>query len=134
MALLVPDAGEVAMLDSLLKTASPEPLTLKLYSNNYDAVEGSIAGSFTEATIAGYASKALARATWGGASSAAGVTTSTYGTPQVFNFTGTGTVVGYYIVGTSSGTIYWAERLYAATGQTFNNGDSLTITPKITLE
>lgn len=134
MALLVPDAGEVAMLDALLKTASPEALTLRLYSNNYDAVEGSTAGNFTEATISGYASKALARATWGGASSAAGVTTSTYGAPQVFSFTGTGQIVGYYIVGSVSGTIYWAERLYATTGQTFNNGDTLTVTPKITLE
>ena len=51
----------------------------------------------------------------------------------MFNFTGTGTVVGYYIVGATSGNIYWAERIYAAAGQTFNNGDSLTVTPKITL-
>jgi hypothetical protein len=131
---MVPDVGEVAMLDNLLKNTTPEAHTLKLYSNNFDCLEGSVAGAFTEATIAGYASKALARATWGGATTSVGVSTSVYGTPQVFNFTGTGVVVGYYVVGTSSGTLYWAERLYAGAGQTFNNGDSLTVTPKITLE
>jgi hypothetical protein len=132
MALLAPAAGEMMLLDNALKTASPEALTLKLYSNNYDAVNGSTAGNFTEATISGYAAKSLTRAGWNAAVSG-NPSSSTYGTAQVFNFTGTGTIVGYYIVGTTSTTIYWAERLYASTGQTFNNGDSLTITPKITL-
>jgi hypothetical protein len=132
MALLAPAAGEMMLLDNALKTASPEALTLKLYSNNYDAVNGSTAANFTEATIAGYSAKALTRAGWNAAVSG-NPSSSTYGTPQTFNFTGTGAIVGYYIVGTTSTTIYWAERLYATTGQTFNNGDSLTITPKITL-
>lgn len=134
MTLMVPDIGETMFLDNILKTTTPEALTLKLYSNNYDCVEGSTASNFTEATITGYASKALARATWGAAVSATGTSSSTYSAPQVFNFTGTGAIVGYFLVGTTSGTLYWAERLYASTGQTFNNGDSLTITPKITLE
>lgn len=134
MTLMVPDIGETMFLDNILKTASPEALNLKLYSNNFDCVEGSVASAFTEVSGGGYALKNLTRAGWNAAQSAAGVSSSTYGTAQTFSFTGTVTVVGYYLVGASSGTLYWAERLYAGAGQVFNNGDSLTITPKITLE
>ena len=67
MTLVLPNAGEAAMLDAALKTASPEALTLKLYSNNYDAVETSVAGSFTECTGSGYAAKSLTRAGWNAA-------------------------------------------------------------------
>src|SRR3990167_2622655 len=101
MALLVPDAGEVALLDIMLTTATPEAQTLKLYSNNYDAVEGSTDANFTECAGGGYVSKALARATWNAASTVAGTTSKTY-PAQTFNFTGAVTVVGYFIVGATS--------------------------------
>ena len=133
MTLLVPDVGECEILDCAFKDASPEALTLKLYSNNYDAVEGSTAGNFTECSGGGYASKALTRAGWNSAATATGTSSITYGTAQTFSFTGSVTVVGYFLVGTTSGTIYWAERLYAGAGQAFANGDSLTITPRIEL-
>jgi hypothetical protein len=132
MALLVPDAGEVAMLDMLLKTTTPEGQTLKLYTNNYDAVEGSVAGDFTEASGSGYAAVALTRGTWGGASTAAGTTSAAY-PAQVFSFSGALTIVGYFVVGSSSGTILWAERIYAGAGQAFANGDTLTVTPRVEL-
>lgn len=132
MALLAPAAGEMMLLDNALKTTTPEALILKLYTNNVDAANGSVAGTFTECAISGYAAKTLTRAGWNAAVTG-NPSSSTYGTAQTFNFTGTGAVVGYYLVGATSTTIYWAERLYATTGQTFNNGDSLTITPKITL-
>lgn len=133
MALMVPNVGEQKLLDNALQITTPEALTLKLYTNNYDCVETSVHTDFTECAISGYAAKSLARASWGAAAGGA-PSSSTYGSAQTFNFTGTGNVVGYYVVGATSGVLYWAERLYATTGQTFNNGDSLTITPKLTLE
>ena len=133
MTLVLPQCGEQAILDNALKNTTPEALTLKLYSNNYDCTDTSVAGGFTEATISGYSAKSLARATWGSAA-AGDPTVSTYGAEQTFSFTGTGSVVGYYIVGASSGTLYWAERMYAGAGQTFNNGDSLKVTIKFSLE
>lgn len=132
MALVLPDCGEVACLDVLLSTASPEAQTLKLYTNNFDIVEGTIASGLTEAAGSGYAAKSLARATWNAASTNAGTTSKTY-PAQVFSFTGAITIVGYYIVGATSGTLYWGERIYAAAGQAFANGDSLTVTPRIEL-
>jgi hypothetical protein len=132
MTLVIPNVGEAAMQDNSLKATTPEALILKLYSNNYDAVNSSVAGSFTEVTGGGYASKTLTRAGWNAAVPGS-PTSSTYGTAQVFSFTGTiAAVVGYFLVGATSGTLYWAERLYAGAGQAFGNGDSLTVTPKIT--
>jgi hypothetical protein len=131
MTLTIPNVGEANMMDNALKAAAPEALLLKLYTNNYDAVNSSASGNFTECAVAGYAAKTLTRAGWNAAVGGS-PTSSTYGTAQVFNFTGAGNVVGYYLVGATSGLIYWAERLYAAAGQAFANGDSLSVTPKIT--
>jgi hypothetical protein len=131
MTLVYPNAGEVLMLENALKNTTPEALMLKAYSNNYDPIAGSIASNFTECSGAGYAAKSLTRAGW---SAGVGGTPSsiTYGTPQVWAWTGAITVVGYFVVGAVSGTIYWAERLYAGAGQAFANLDSLTVTPKTT--
>ncbi len=132
MTLVIPNVGEALMMDNALKTASPEALILKLYTNNYDAINSSVAGSFTEMTGGtGYTAKTLTRAGWNAAVGGS-PTSSTYGTAQTFSWTGAATIVGYFLVGAVSGTLYWAERLYATTGQTFANGDSLTVTPKIT--
>lgn len=133
MALLSPAIGEMMLLENALKTTTPNAQTLKLYTNNYDAVNGSTNANFTECAIAGYAAKSLTRAGWSAATSG-NPSFIQYATGQVFSFTGTGTVVGYYIVdAVSTTTVLWAERLYAGAGQTFNNGDSLTVTPKIAL-
>ena len=132
MALVVPDVGEVALLDIMLSTATPEAQTLKLYTNNFDIVEGSTAGSLTEASGSGYAAKSLARATWNAASTNAGTSSKTY-PAQAFAFTGAITIVGYFVVGATSGTLLWGERIYAGAGQAFGNGDSLTVTPRIEL-
>jgi len=133
MTLLVPDAGERNGLDMWLSDAAPEAQTLKAYSNDVTPAEGDTAATYTEATIAGYASKALARATWNAAATASGVTSKSY-PAQTWSFTGTGVVVGYFIIKVTAGTILWAERVFNSPGQTFNNGDSLTITPKIQLD
>jgi len=130
MALVVPDVGEVCSLDMWLSDASPEAQTLKLYSSDTTPAESDTAGTYTEATIAGYSAKSLARATWNAASTSVGTTSKTY-PAQTFNFSGTGTVVGYYVIKASAGTLLWAERVFTSPGQTFNNGDSLTVTLRI---
>jgi hypothetical protein len=128
--LLAPSVGEACLLDNALSQTTPEALTLKLYSNNKTPAAGDIASGYTEVSGGGYASKSLTRAGWNAASGTPAA--KQYGTAQAFNFTGTVTVYGYFIVGATSGTLYWAELMYPS-GQTFNNGDSCTVTPKITL-
>jgi hypothetical protein len=138
MALVVPDEGERATLRAAIKDAVPESLVLKLYKNDRSPADDDDASAFVEATIPGYASVALARANWNDPATVAGVSTMTY--PQVtFAFTGPGDVVGYYLVGATSGVLWWAERLfgppdYPAAGQHFVNGDTLKFTPRIALE
>ena len=133
MALLIPDVGEVAALDMWLSDAAPEAQTLKAYKNDVTPAEGDTAATYTVATIAGYADKAMARASWNAASTAGGVSSKTF-PQQTWNFTGTGVVVGYYVIKAVAGTLLWAERVFSSPGQTFNNGDSLAITPKMQLD
>lgn len=132
MALLVPDVGEVALLDMALSDAAPEAQTLKLYTSNTTPAEGDTAGTYTAAAGNGSDPKNIVRATWSGAASVGGVTTKAY-PAQTFNFTAGFTIYGYFVVKATAGTLLWAEKIYAG-GQAFANGDSLVLTPKIQLE
>lgn len=129
MALLIPDAGEVSLLDMMLSDASPNAQTLKLYSAvSGGIVESTVHTDFTEATFTNYVAKTLARATWNGASTTAGTTSKTYpqqswspGSPQ--------TIPGYYVVEAIAGGILWAEAF--ASSRSLVSGDTLNFTPYI---
>lgn len=132
MALVVPDKGERALLDMMLKDAAPNPSNLRLFSAVAGAaiVEATVEGDFTEANFTGYAAKALARATWGAAATAGGVSSSTYA-QQSWLPTTAQTVLGYYVTENTAGDIMWGE-LFAA-GRALQNGDTLSVTPYIEL-
>lgn len=133
--LFIPTAGETAMLSILLKAQAEENLLIKLFTDTGSFVAGDTAGSRTElANGAGY--------TTGGKTLAAGASWALSGgqpevaafTAQTWTFTGaTTTIKGYFIVGATSGTIYW-EELLTAPFTPANNGDTLTITPRFTLQ
>lgn len=133
MTLYVPEASLETMLNSILTSA----LTLKLYSNNYTPVAGSVAANFTEVAGGGYANLPLTFANWTITPGSPAV--ALYDTPQDFNFTGAtdspGTVYGYYITRTSGGLLLYAER-FAAESVPFTpiNGSLIRITPRITLD
>jgi hypothetical protein len=135
MTLLAPNVGEVKLLSYALNKASAEDQILKLYTNNHTPVEGDVAGSYTEATFTGYSSHSLAGSGWTVATSG-GVTTASRAI-ETFMSTADQTaqlVYGYYIVGASSGVLLWAE-LFSDGPYTISvNGDSINITPKITLD
>lgn len=131
MALLVPDEGEVKLLELALKTSD---LALRLYVNNHAPAEGDtwVGNEFTEmsTSVMGYAAKTITASTWS-ATTAAGVSTATISTPFTFSFTGTGTatVYGYYVTyGAGASTkILWAEAL-PSPQYISNNGDSIQVT------
>lgn len=131
MALLIPDVGEAAMLDELLKNTTPEAQKLKLYESNTTPAEGDTHASYTEATIAGYSLVTFTRGTWGAASTSVGTTTSTY-PEQTFTFSGSGTVYGYTVTKSTAGTLLWAELVFSG-GQAFISGDVLKLTCKLQL-
>lgn len=133
MTLFVPEASKSTMLTSILTSA----LTLKLYSNNYTPVEGSIAANFTEVSGGGYANLPLTIGNWGITDGAPAV--ALYNAAQDFNFTGAtaapSTIYGYFITRTSGGLLLYAER-FPADDVPFIpiNGSLIRITPRITLD
>jgi hypothetical protein len=135
MSLIVPNTAEVLALKNFLNNEAPQDQYLKLYCNNYDPVEGSAAGNFTEAAGGGYTHIALTGASWVIATSG-GLTTASYA-QQTFTFTGAlttnPTIYGYFVVQQTSGAILWAEKA-ASPFTPANNGDTYKVTPQITAE
>ncbi len=135
MPLVVPDQGELRLLDTMLKLAlsTNENHILKLYQNNYTPVAASAPGSFTEATFTGYAARTLTRSTWNAAVTVSTKGETSYGTtPQSWTCGVTGnTIYGYWVEGSTSAKVLWAELF--ATSRVLATGDILNITPKFTL-
>ncbi len=136
MSLLVPDVGEVKLLAGMLYGGALENRTLKLYKTNVTPAESDTAASYTEADFTGYAATTLtssqAAGTWAVPTTAAGITSSAYGTNSVFSPTSAQTVYGYYIVGATSTVLLWAELF--SSSKNLVSGDTLTITPKMQLD
>lgn len=133
MPIVVANSGENLLLDAALRLGTTaEALTLKLYSNNYTPVATSTAGAFTESSFTGYTSKSLARASWSTAATVSNKAVSSYAVQSWSCGATGGTVYGYYVVGTTSGTLYWAERF--GTTRTLANGDVLNVTPSISCD
>lgn len=135
MTLVVPDVGEVAMLNSILSvTASAvlDPLTLKLYSNNRTPAHGDVAGDYTVVTGGGYASTALVKTNWVVSSGSPSV--AQYNAFIDFNFTGAtgapGTIYGYYITD-ANGTLICSER-FPSPPFTPINGSLIRVKPRLT--
>jgi len=130
MALLIPDVGEVLLLSYSLNKITPgDTVKLKLYTNDYTPVEGSVIGSFTQAVAAGYAAIDLAKADWTIATSG-GVTTAEQ--PQkTFTFTAASTDYGYYVTDIAGTGLLWAERFSDAPHSIPSGGGTEKITVKI---
>lgn len=100
---------------------------VRLYSNNYTPVAGSVAANFTECTFPGYA--AQTGLTWTFNAGAASVKTIV---SQLMNFISTAgggeTIYGYYVQ--MSTTVLFAEKFAAGpyTISAAGNGVQLTIT------
>jgi len=130
MALLVPDVGEVLLLSySLNKIAPGDSVKLKLFTNDYTPVEGSVVGDFTEADTAGYTAIDLAKADWT-VETATGTTTAAQ--PQkTFTLTGAGSHYGYYITDIAGTGLLWAERFTDAPHAIPAGGGTEKITIKL---
>ena len=134
MALVVPNVGEVAMLNAMIGVAgkATPPFTMKLFSNNVTPTGASVAGDFTEVPGGGYASISLAAGTWVVAGNAP--STMTYPL-QAFAFTGAtgapGTVYGYIIVD-ANGVLLVAEQL-PTVPFTPSSSNGIIIQPLITM-
>lgn len=133
MALVIPDEGEVQLLTKALKSALTvdEDYSLRLYTAISPALgESTTLADFTQATFTGYAAKTLTRAGWGAPSTSVGTTSSTYA-QQTWTHSGSAgssqTILGYYVVGVTSGKVLWAETF--TTARVIDGGDTLSLTP-----
>lgn len=132
MTLVVPNTGEQVLLDAATGKTAATTLTLRLFSNNYTPIAGTVAANVTEVAGGGYAGIALTAASW---TTTPGSPTSSAYPEQTFTFTGAtdapGTIYGYYVTN-AAGTLLWAERL-AASFTPASSGDTVKVTPTLTL-
>lgn len=135
MALWIPNQAEEIMLDLILAVNTQ----LKLHQNDPTAgltdaqINALTEANFTEATFTGYAAKSLTGGSW--VSTQGDPSTGTYA-QQTFTRTATGvsqTIYGYHVVRASDGKLLWHERFPGPITIT-NNGETIVLTPTITLE
>lgn len=133
MTLRIPNIGEDRLLGMALgKYTQEASLTLKLFSSNTTPADTDTAGTYTEVSGNGYAAKTLANASW---TITQGAPTEAVYAQQEWTFTGAaGNVYGYFIVGTTSGNLMWAERFTDGPYDITASGDVIRVTPKITLQ
>lgn len=131
MPMVVVRNGQSVALSYLTgKVTTVRDLIYRLFTNAITPAETDTAGSYTEASGGGYASKTLAGASW----------TITAGTPTVASFaqqdwtftgalSGSATVRGYYATRVTDADLILAETFTAF--QPAANGDKILLTPRI---
>jgi hypothetical protein len=133
MALVVPDQGEVKLLEYIVNKSAPSDLVLHLYVDDVDlSVEDFTVSSFTESTAAGYASANLVGANWD-VSTTEGITAAVYDTSIAFSFTEGDSVYGYYVTNSSSTLVLWAERFPGAPFNLPSGGGEISVRPQLQL-
>ena len=135
MALVVPNASEVIMLNYILNKDAPENISMLLYVNNVIPDENSTEATFTEMTNGlGYTTGGISL-TPGSWSVISGNPSQAEHTEVSWTFTGAaGNVYGYYVTRDTGGELLWAERFTNGPFNITTNGDEIKITPRLTLE
>lgn len=134
MTLVLPNVGEVRILNYWANKVTPENKKLKLYKSNTTPAETDTLATFTEATFTGYASVTLTGANWTVTSGAPSDMTAP---AQTFTSSADQTaenVYGYTVEEVTAGTLDWAERFTGAPYVIQNNNDAIQITPKFTAD
>lgn len=131
MALVIPNASEVKLLNNLLNISAPTNTILHLYSNNLTPSSTTVIGDVTEVASGGYAAITLTSSSWSVATSGGGVTTASYA-EQTFNITTSATIYGYYVTNLA-GDLLWLERFTAAPFQLPGSGGQVLITTQLSL-
>lgn len=116
--------------------AGVEDATLKLRTDGVTPAEGDTAGTYTEATFTGYVAKTLngklsSSAGWAVPTTSTGTTSSTYTPVLSWSPTSSQTVTGYFVIGSNSTTLWYAENF--ASSKALANGDTLQLTGKLEL-
>lgn len=134
MALNCPNVGAQEILRRALNYSATGDVVLKLYQNDVTPGESDTTSTYTEATWTGYSAKTLTGGSWtvtsadpSEASYAQQTYTSTAGSQNQNNY-------GYYVTNAGGTVLLWAERFTSAPYTIVNNGDTISVTPKFTLD
>jgi len=133
VALKVPNAAELKLLDQLRVSLNATPATLRLFKNNYTPVDGTVVGDLTEADFSGYA--AINVTDLGSPSTVSGRAVTVSAAAKVFTHSGGATgnsIYGYYVTD-AGGALLWAERDPAAPAAMSVGGSTYSVTPRLTL-
>jgi hypothetical protein len=133
MALLVPNAGEVAMLEYILNQESPQNLTVRLYSNDITPDDDTLTADFVEVVNGGYANQTITPANW--TITPGNPTAAVYDPELVFAFSGppdVTTVYGYYVTRVGDSLTMWAERFTNGPFNVTVAGSEIRITLRFT--
>lgn len=134
MALNSPNVGNQEILKRAFNVSAAGDLKLKLYSNDVTPGETDTVATYTETDFTGYAAIDLpgtgctvTNADPSEASWAAKTFTSSAGSQNKNCY-------GYYVTNSAGTILMWAERFTSPPYNIVNNGDTITVTPKYTLD
>ena len=136
MAIIVPNQGELELLDKMLKDAldTDENYSFRLFKNDYTPDQYTVEGDFEEADFTNYVAggETLTRANFGAASlNINNEAETSYSSELSWTCGSTGnTVYGYYVLGATSLKVLWTERFAAP--RVMTDTDILKITPTFT--
>lgn len=138
MALVVPNASEVILLERMLNKQNTDTMVLKLFTSNTIPVPGTILTNLTECSQTGYTAVTMTNSSWAvAASPLTGAAVATYA-EQTFTFSSAASgvdIYGYYVTDTSgTPNLLWVERFTTAPFSVPPAGGQIAITPTINLE
>jgi len=131
MPLIVPDVGEVIILDSMLAGIGIAGWFVLLYENNLTPDQDTVFTDFVEATYDGYAAQPV---NFGSASIVGHKGTIVGSAPLSFVVATTGspdTIYGYLVADANTGEVVYAEK-FASPQVMENAGDTINITLSFT--
>jgi hypothetical protein len=132
MTLVFVSSGESRMLDVFLNKVTAENMKMGLYSNSWLPTKPTVLGDLTEVTGGGYAKATLPNPTswFVVASNANGLAEATYDIRSWMFTASIGNIHGYYVVGTTSDRLIWAEKFGDGPYAIVRSGDFLAVTPR----
>ena len=134
MPLVVPDISELILMGYIqFNLTGGSVWRLRLFQNNYIPVNGTLVANFTEATFSGYAAQTVPN--FGSPSTVSNKAKIVAASACVFSHNGGGTsntVYGYYFTDSTGVSLILAER-FAAPIVMASSGDTISITPELTL-
>jgi hypothetical protein len=136
MALVVPNIGEIALLQKMLNQNQTANLLLGLYQNNLTPSATTTIGDISPCTTTGYSQITITNASWlvatpvGADYAEAGYSEQTF---TLSNGTAASLLYGYYVTDTSS-NLLWLERFTNAPFTIPPAGGTVAITLTINLE